>query len=246
MSTARAGRREWISLAVLTLPCLLYAMDLTVLNLAVPLISRDLRPSSTQLLWIVDIYGFMAAGLLVTMGTLGDRIGRRRLLLIGAAAFGATSLVAAWSTSAAMLIAARALLGLAGATVAPSTLSLIRTMFGDQRQRTVAISVWITSFSAGGAIGPLLGGILLEWFWWGSVFLLAVPVMALLLVLGPLLLPEFRDPGAGRLDLVSAALSVAAVLAVIYGLKQVTRDGPGWPPAVSIMAGLAATRDRRG
>jgi DHA2 family multidrug resistance protein-like MFS transporter len=174
------------------------------------------------------------------MGTLGDRIGRRRLLLIGAAAFGATSLMAAWSTSAAMLIAARALLGLAGATVAPSTLSLIRTMFGDPRQRTVAISVWITSFSAGGAIGPLLGGILLEWFWWGSVFLLAVPVMALLLVLGPLLLPEFRDPGAGRLDLVSAALSVAAVLAIIYGLKELTRDGPGWPPAVSIVAGLAA------
>jgi len=236
----QAGRREWIGLAVLTLPCLLYAMDLTVLNLAIPHLSADLRLSSTQLLWIVDIYGFMAAGALITMGTLGDRIGRRRLLLIGAAAFGVTSLLAAWSTSAAMLIAARALLGLAGATVAPSTLSLIRNMFDDPRQRTVAISVWITSFSVGGAIGPLLGGILLEWFWWGSVFLLAVPVMALLLVLGPLLLPEFRDPQAGRLDLVSAALSVAAVLAVIYGLKQLTRDGFGWPPAVSIVAGLAA------
>ena len=238
--TRQAGRREWISLAVLTLPCLLYAMDLTILNLAVPHLSADLRPSSTQLLWIVDIYGFMAAGALVTMGTLGDRIGRRRLLLTGAAAFGATSLLAAWSASAAMLIAARALLGLAGATVAPSTLSLIRNMFGDQRQRTVAISVWITSFSVGGAIGPLIGGVLLEWFWWGSVFLLAVPVMALLLVLGPLLLPEFRDPEAGRLDLVSAALSVGAVLAVIYGLKQITRDGLGWPPALSIVAGLTA------
>ena len=236
----QAGRREWIGLAVLTLPCLLYAMDLTVLNLAIPHLSADLRLSSTQLLWIVDIYGFMAAGALITMGTLGDRIGRRRLLLIGAAAFGVTSLLAAWAASAAMRIAARALLGLAGATVAPSTLSLIRNMFDDPRQRTVAISVWITSFSVGGAIGPLLGGILLEWFWWGSVFLLAVPVMALLLVLGPLLLPEFRDPQAGRLDLVSAALSVAAVLAVIYGLKQLTRDGFGWPPAVSIVAGLAA------
>jgi DHA2 family multidrug resistance protein-like MFS transporter len=236
----QVGRREWIGLAVLTLPCLLYAMDLTVLNLAVPHLSQDLRPSSTQLLWIVDIYGFLAAGSLVTMGTLGDRIGRRRLLLIGAAAFGATSLLAAWSTSAAMLIAARALLGVAGATVAPSTLSLIRNMFLDPRQRTVAISVWITSFSVGGAIGPLLGGVLLEWFWWGSVFLLAVPVMALLLVLGPLLLPEFRDPQAGRLDLVSAALSVAAVLAVIYGLKQLARDGPGWPPALSIVIGLTA------
>jgi MFS transporter, DHA2 family, multidrug resistance protein len=238
--TRRAGRREWIGLAVLALPCLLYAMDLTVLNLAVPHLSANLRPSSTQLLWIVDIYGFLAAGWLVTMGTLGDRIGRRRVLLLGAAAFGAASLLAAWSASAVMLIAARALLGVAGATVAPSTLSLIRNMFLDHRQRTVAISVWITSFSVGGAIGPLLGGVLLEWFWWGSVFLLAVPVMALLLVLGPVLLPEFRDPRAGRLDLVSAALSVAAVLAVIYGLKQLTRDGLGWPPALSIVAGVAA------
>jgi DHA2 family multidrug resistance protein-like MFS transporter len=236
----RAGRREWTGLAVLTLPCLLYAMDLTVLNLAVPHLSQDLRPGSTELLWIVDIYGFVAAGSLVTMGTLGDRIGRRRLLLTGAAAFGAASLLAAWSANAAMLIAARALLGLAGATVAPSTLSLIRNMFADPRQRTVAVSVWITSFSVGGAIGPMLGGVLLEWFWWGSVFLLAVPVMALLLVLGPLLLPEFRDPEAGRLDLVSAVLSVAAVLAVIYGLKQLARDGLGWPAAVSIVAGLAA------
>jgi DHA2 family multidrug resistance protein-like MFS transporter len=236
--TRRAGRREWVGLAVLTLPCLLYAMDLTVLNLAVPHLSAALQPSSTQLLWIVDIYGFMAAGSLVTMGVLGDRIGRRRLLLTGAAAFGATSLLAAWSASAAMLIAARALLGVAGATVAPSTLSLIRSMFLDPRQRTVAVSVWIASFSVGGAIGPLLGGVLLEWFWWGSVFLLAVPVMALLLVLGPLLLPEFRDPQAGRLDLVSAALSVAAVLAVIYGLKQLARNGLGWPPAVFVVAGV--------
>src|SRR5689334_14687267 len=240
VTARRAGRREWISLAVLTLPCLLYAMDLTVLNLAVPHLSQDLRPSSTELLWIVDIYGFMAAGSLVTMGTLGDRIGRRRLLLIGAAAFGLTSLLAAWSTSAAMLIAARALLGVAGATVAPSTLSLIRNMFADQRQRTVAVSVWITSFSVGGAIGALLGGVLLEWLWWGSVFLLAVPVMALLLVLGPLLLPELRDPRPGRLDLVSVALSVAAVLAVIFGLKQLARNGLGWLPFLSVAVGLAA------
>ena len=234
----RATRREWIGLAVLALPCLLYAMDLTVLNLAVPHLSADLRPSSTQLLWIVDIYGFLVAGSLVSMGTLGDRIGRRRLLLIGATAFGAASVLAAWSSSAEMLIAARALLGVAGATVAPSTLSLIRNMFLGPRQRTVAISVWLTSFSVGGAIGPLAGGVLLQWFWWGSVFLLAVPVMALLLVLGPLLLPEFRDPRAGRLDLVSAALSVVAVLAVIYGLKQLAQNGLGWPPTLAILAGL--------
>ena len=235
----RAGRREWVGLVVLALPCLVYAMDLTVLNLAVPQLSADLEPSSAQLLWIVDVYGFLVAGLLVTMGTLGDRIGRRRLLLLGAAGFGAASVLAASATSATMLIAARALLGVAGATLAPSTLSLIRNMFADPRQRTVAIAVWISSFSAGGAIGPLAGGVLLEWFWWGSVFLLAVPVMAMLLALGPFLLPEFRDPAAGRPDPLSAVLSLAAVLPVIYGLKQLAQDGLGWPPALSIVAGLA-------
>jgi MFS transporter, DHA2 family, multidrug resistance protein len=237
--TTQAGRRAWVGLGVIALACVVYAMDLTVLNLAVPQLSADLRPSSAQLLWIVDIYGFMVAGLLITMGTLGDRIGRRRLLLIGAGAFGVASVLAAYATSPELLIAARALLGVAGATLAPSTLSLIRNMFLDPRQRTIAISVWITSFSVGGAIGPLLGGVLLEWFWWGSVFLLAVPVMALLLVVGPLLLPEYRDPHPGRLDLGSAALSLAAVLVVIYGLKQLAQDGLGWSPALAILAGLA-------
>jgi len=235
----KATRREWIGLAVLALACVLYAMDLTVLHLAVPSLSADLKPSSSQLLWIVDIYGFLVAGSLITMGTLGDRIGRRRLLLIGASAFGVASVFAAFSTSAGMLIASRALMGVAGATLAPSTLSLIFNMFRDPRQRSVAIGVWITSFSVGGAIGPLLGGVLLEYFWWGSVFLLALPVMALLLVLGPRLLPEFRDPEAGRLDLRSAAMSLTAVLAVIYGLKEIAQDGLGLPPALSILAGLA-------
>jgi MFS transporter, DHA2 family, multidrug resistance protein len=239
MAAPRAGRREWIGLAVIALPCLLYAMDLTVLHLAVPSLSADLQPTSTQLLWIIDIYGFLVAGSLITMGTLGDRIGRRRLLLIGATAFGIASVLAALSTSAGMLIAARALLGVAGATLAPSTLSLIFNMFQDQRQRTVAIGVWAASFSAGAAIGPLLGGVLLEYFWWGSVFLLSVPVMLLLLVLGPRLLPEYRDPQAGRLDLTSAAMSLVAVLAMIFGLKQLVQEGFGWLPAVAIAFGLA-------
>jgi DHA2 family multidrug resistance protein-like MFS transporter len=236
--TRRAGRREWIGLAVIALPCVLYSMDLTVLNLAVPHLSADLKPSAAQLLWIVDIYGFMVAGSLITMGTLGDRIGRRRLLLIGAAAFGVTSVLAAFSRSAEMLIVSRALLGLAGATLAPSTLSLIRHMFHEPAQRTFAIGVWATSYSVGGAIGPVLGGILLQYFWWGSVFLLAVPVMVLLLAVGPTLLPEFRDPNAGRLDLPSAAMSLAAVLPVIYGLKRVAEGGPGWLAAVCIVAGV--------
>jgi MFS transporter, DHA2 family, multidrug resistance protein len=236
---ATAGRREWVGLAVIALPCMVYAMDLTVLNLALPALSEDLQPSSSQLLWIVDIYGFMVAGLLITMGTLGDRIGRRRLLLIGAAAFGLASVLAALSTSAEMLIAARALLGVAGATLAPSTLALIRNMFEDPRERTFAIGVWITSFSTGAAVGPLIGGLLLERFWWGSVFLVALPVMALLLAVGPRLLPEYRDPEAGRLDLISAAISLVAVLAVIYGLKQIAQDGLGWMGTLSIIAGLA-------
>jgi DHA2 family multidrug resistance protein-like MFS transporter len=235
----RATRRDWIGLAVIALPCLVYAMDLTVLTLALPSITADLHPSSTELLWIVDIYGFLVAGFLITMGTLGDRIGRRRLLLTGATAFGAASVFAAFSSSPEMLIASRALLGIAGATLAPSTLSLIRHMFEDDRQRTVAIGIWVTSFSTGAAIGPLVGGVLLESFHWSSVFLLAVPVMALLLVLGPRLLPEYKDPEPGRLDLLSAALSLVAVLTVIYGIKSIAGDGIDVAGVAPVLAGLA-------
>ena len=234
----RAGRREWIGLGVIALACVLYVMDLTVLHLAIPEVSRDLKPSSAQLLWIIDIYGFMVAGSLITMGTLGDRIGRRRLLMIGAGAFGVASVLAAFSSTAEMLIATRALLGIAGATLAPSTLSLIRNMFLDPRQRTRAISIWITSFSVGAAIGPLLGGLVLEFFWWGAVFLLAVPVMVVLLILGPRLLPEYKDPKAGRLDVLSAALSLAAVLSVIFGLKLIAQDGVATLPVISIIGGV--------
>ncbi|HSJ28734.1 MAG TPA: MFS transporter [Acidimicrobiia bacterium] len=235
---ARAGRREWLGLAVLALACLLYVMDLTVLHLAVPHLSADLEPSSAQLLWIIDIYGFVVAGSLITMGTLGDRIGRRRLLMVGATSFAVVSVLAAFSTSTGMLIASRALMGVAGATLAPSTLSLIFVMFSDPKQRAVAIGWWIAAFSAGSAVGPVLGGVLLEHFWWGSVFLLALPVMALLLVLGPRVLPEYRDPEAGRLDLRSAAMSLGAVLAVIYGLKEIAQDGLGWPPVAAMLAGV--------
>ncbi len=239
VENSRAGRREWVGLAVLALPCMLLAMDLTVLHLAVPALSAQLKPSSAQLLWIVDIYGFMIAGSLITMGTLGDRIGRRKLLLVGAAAFGAASVAAAFSTTAGTLIATRALLGVAGATLMPSTLALIRNMFHDPSQRTAAIALWLNSFMVGTALGPLLGGFMLEHFWWGSVFLLNVPVMALLLTLGPFLLPEFRDSDAGRLDITSAAMSLVAMLSIIYGVKQLAQDGFGLIAAATIIAGIA-------
>jgi DHA2 family multidrug resistance protein-like MFS transporter len=235
----RATRREWIGLAVIALPCLVYAMDLTVLNLAVPALSAELKPTSSQLLWIIDIYGFLVAGFLITMGTLGDRIGRRKLLLIGAAAFAVASLIAAFARGAEMLIAMRALLGIAGATLAQSTMSLIRNMFHDEHQRQFAIGIWIASFSLGGAIGPLVGGVLLEWFHWGSVFLVAVPVMLALLLLGPKLLPEYKDPDAGRIDPASVALSLAAVLTTIYALKRMAEHGIAASSLALLLLGLA-------
>ncbi|MFW6693926.1 MFS transporter [Streptomyces sp. MAR4 CNX-425] len=228
IAAPRAGRREWIGLAVLALPVLLISIDVFVLLLALPHLSADLGANSSEQLWIMDVYGFMLAGFLVTMGTLGDRIGRRRLLLTGAAAFSVASVVAAYSTSPEMLIASRALLGVAGATLAPSTLALITNMFRDPRQRSAAIGIWFMCFMGGAAIGPLVGGAMLEHFWWGSAFLLGVPAMVLLLILGPVVLPEYRDAKAGRLDLASVGLSLAAVLPMVYALKELAKDG--WAP----------------
>jgi MFS transporter, DHA2 family, multidrug resistance protein len=220
-----ASRREWVGLAFIVLPCLLYSMDRTVLNLALPVLSADLRPSAAQLLWIVDVYGFLLAGLLITMGKLGDRWGHRRLLLLGAGLFGVASVLAAVSDTASTLIAARALLGIASATLAPSTLSLIRVMFVDGRQRTFAVGLWAAAYSVGGALGPLVGGLMLQHFTWGSVFLIGVPVMLALLAFGPALLPEHRKASDVELDLVSAALGLLAVLLVVSCLKQLAARG---------------------
>jgi MFS transporter, DHA2 family, multidrug resistance protein len=235
-----AGAKEWAGLVVLTLPCVLVSMDLSVLYFALPMLSADLAPTAAQTLWIMDVYGFLLAGLLLTMGTLGDRIGRRRLLMIGAAAFAIASAAAAYSPDAHTLIAARALLGVAGATLAPSTLALIRTMFRDSRRRRTAIGVWAAGFSGGAVIGPVAGGLLLERFWWGSAFLLGVPVMLLVLAGAPLLVPEYRDPSPGRFDPVSVVLSLAAVLPVIYGVKLLAGNGPGWTAWPAVVAGLGA------
>ena len=190
--TPRAGRREWIALAVLILPILIASMDVSVLFFAVPFIAQDLQPTATQQLWIFDVYGFVLAGLLLTMGSLGDRIGRRRLLLIGAVAFSAASLLAAYAQSAEMLIAARAVLGVAGATLMPSTLALIRNLFHDETDRTKAVAIWSAALTGGVALGPIISGVLLEHYWWGSVFLINIPAMLLLLVTAPFLLPESK------------------------------------------------------
>jgi len=234
----KAGKKEWLGLAVLTLPTLLVSMDMTVMYLVIPAVSENLRPGSTELLWITDIYGFMEAGLLITMGTVGDRIGRRRLLFIGGTAFALASILTAYSDSVGMLIASRALLGMAGASLLPSTLSLIRNLFHDRKQRTQALGIFTTTFSAGIMVGPLIGGLLVNHFGWGSVFLIAVPVMGLFLLLAPILLPEFRDPVAGRFDLFSAALSIAAVLAGIYGIKRLAEQKADSASIVFILVGI--------
>ncbi|MEY9994521.1 DHA2 family multidrug resistance protein-like MFS transporter [Streptomyces sp. V4I8] len=235
---ARAGRREWTALGVLMLPLLLVSMDVSVLYFAIPAISADLEPSGTQQLWIFDIYGFVLAGLLMTMGSLGDRIGHRRLLLIGAAAFGTASLMAAYANSAEMLIAARAVLGVGGATLMPATMAILRTMFTDPAQRAKAIGLWSGVMTAGIALGSVMSGVLVEHFWWGSVFLVNLPAMALLLILGPVLLPESKSPEPGRFDRLSVPLSMAAVLPVVYGLKEIPSEGWNVLYVVSITVGL--------
>jgi len=234
---AKAGWREWVGLAVLCLPTMLATIDVNVMFLALPHVSADLGASSTEELWITDIYGFMIAGFLVTMGTLGDRFGRRRVLLYGAAAFVVASLLTAYSNSTGTLIASRALLGVAGATVMPSVLALISTMFKNPKEMGAAMGVWGTSIMVGVVLGPVVGGLLLGAFWWGAIFLIAVPVMGLLLLVGPALLPESRNPNPGRLDLASVGLSLAAILPLIYGLKEVGRIGWQPMPGAGVMVG---------
>ncbi|WP_129664676.1 MFS transporter [Phytoactinopolyspora endophytica] len=237
--TPRAGVKEWLGLATLLLPTILLFLTMTVLFLATPQIAADLQPSSSQVLWINDIYGFMMAGLLVAMGTLGDRVGRRRVLLFGAVAFGTASTVAAFSGSVELLIASRAVMGLGAAAVMPATLALISNMFQDARQRATAIGLWAASVSVGVAVGPLVGGLLLETFWWGAALLVGVPVMALVVIAAPLLVPEYRAPNAGRLDVFSVALSMAALFPVVYGVKELAKAETFTGPALALAAGVA-------
>lgn len=240
LAPPRAGRREWLGLAVLFLPTLLVAIDNTVLGFALPAISTALAPSATQQLWIVDVYPLVLACLLVTMGTLGDRIGRRRILLIGVAGFGAVSLAATVATDAGQLVLARALLGLFGAMLMPATLALLRTLFLDRAQRRLAVAVWATGFAAGAALGPIVGGLLLEHFWWGSVFLVNVPVMVVLLVLGALVLPESRQQRPARLDPIGVLLSLLAMGPTVLAIKSVAHDGLTASTALAAAVGATA------
>ncbi|WP_329397253.1 MFS transporter [Streptomyces melanogenes] len=231
---------RWLALAVLVLAVLLVAVDATVLGLATPFLSEDLKPSGPQLLWIGDVYSFVIAGLLVSMGSLGDRIGRKRLLLCGAVAFGAVSVLNAYASSPEMMILARALLGVAGATLMPSTLALIRNIFHDPRERSLAVGIWGAAASAGAAVGPVVGGFLLENFWWGSVFLINLPVMAVLVLVGIKLLPESRDPNPGPWDLVSVLLSLVGMVAIVYAVKEAAVNGFGLEIAGVALVGVLA------
>jgi DHA2 family multidrug resistance protein-like MFS transporter len=231
--------RKWGTLAIACLAMLLLSIDLTVLHLAVPKLVEDLAPSASQVLWIADIYGFTLAALLVTMGNVGDRIGRKRLLLIGTVMFGAASALTAYAPTPELLIAARALLGVAGATIMPSTLSIVRNVFTDPKERTTAVGIWSSVSAIGFALGPIVGGVLLDHFWWGSVFLINIPVVALILFAGLTVLPESRNPHPGRIDLVSVPLSAIGVLGLIYALKEAA-DG-GAIQRVIVAAAIALT-----
>jgi MFS transporter, DHA2 family, multidrug resistance protein len=232
--------RRWVALAVLSLGALVIGVDGTVLAVATPFITHDLDSTATQVLWIGDIYSFVLAAMLVTMGSLGDRNGHRKLLLCGATVFAAMSVVTAYAATADLLIGARALLGVAGATLAPTTLALIRGLFLRPRDRSMAVGVWAAMFSAGAALGPVIGGLLLEHFWWGSVFLVNVPVMVVLLVGAVAVLPEQRNPTQGPWDLPSVGLSLFGVLGLVYAVKEGAAHGLRADIAVLGLGGLAA------
>nr|BAV56014.1 MFS transporter [Actinomadura fulva subsp. indica] len=236
-SDAKAGWRQWVGLAILMLPVLLISITVTVLFFALPSLTAELEPSGTQQLWIVDIYAFLLAGLLIPMGNLGDRIGRRRLLLLGAVVFGITSALAAYAPNAELLIVARGLQGAAAATLMPPTLALIRVMFTDARQLQMAIAIWAAVFTLGSVAGPIVGGWLLESFWWGAVFLISVPIMVLLLALGPLL-PEYRDPNPGKFDLLSAVLVLLTALPMVYAVKMAAEQNFSATMWISAVVGL--------
>lgn len=233
-------RRAWAALAVLLLPVLLIAVDNTILVFALPSIAQDFRPAATTQLWIIDVYSLVLATLLVAMGSLGDRIGRRRMLMIGAAGFAVVSAAAAFAPSAGYLVTARAVLGFFGAMLMPPTLSLIRNIFEDASSRRLAIAIWASFFTAGSALGPIVGGALLEHFHWGAVFLVAVPILLPLLILAPRLVPESRDPNPGPLDPISVVLSLTTMLPLVWAIKTAAHYGMSWTVGTALAVTLVS------
>ncbi len=211
-------------------------IDVTVLHVAAPSITEDLQPSAVGLLWIIDIYPLVVAPLLVATGTLGDRLGRRRMLVAGMVVFGIASGLSAFAPSTAALIAARALMGVGGAMIMPSTMSIVRDVFRDRRERVRAVGIWSATLAVGAAVGPLVGGFLVEHFWWGSVFLVNVPVLALVLPFAMRILPESRAADPPPWDLTSIALVAAGVLGLAFGIKHGARHGFGDPLAFATLA----------
>ncbi len=233
-----ADDRRWLSLAVLCLSLVLIVLDNTVLNVALPTLVRDLGATTTQLQWMVDAYVIVFAGLLLTAGALGDRFGRRRALQAGLVVFAVASGLAALSSTSGQLIGARAVMGLGAAFVMPATLSIIIAVFTDPTERARAIAIWAGMAGVGVALGPVVGGWLLEHYWWGSVFLINLPVVALALVSGRLLLPESSDPTHAGLDVTGAALSIVGVGALLWAIIEAPVKG--WTDPLTMGAFLLA------
>ncbi|MEU4695673.1 MFS transporter [Nonomuraea dietziae] len=218
--TGQRQANRWSVLVLLCLSLLLITVDATVLHIAVPALTAALEPSSVELLWIIDAYSLIVAPLLIMFGTLGDRYGRKRLVLWGYVLFGLASAAAAFAPTPLTLILARGLLGVGGAMIMPATLSIIRQVFTDRRERALALGVWSAVAAAGAAVGPLVGGLLVQHFWWGAVFLINVPILLVLLPAASRLLPESRRLTGRPWDATSAALSVFGILALAFGLKE--------------------------
>ena len=235
--TTRESRRV-LALIALALPALLIAVDIAVMGVALPSIARALDPSAAELLWIADSYNYLVACAMLTMGVVADRYGRRRTIVICAAVFAVASAAGAFAPTAAALIVARGVMGVAGAAIMPASMALIGGLFTEEKARVQAMGAYMTVFLGGMAVAPFIGGLLLEHFWWGSVFLVGVPVMLVTMVAVPLLLPEGRSAGAPRIDLVSAAQSVGALLGLVHGLKTAVNDGVGPTVWLGLVVGV--------
>lgn len=235
----RADRRAWLGLVIVLGPVALVAMDGSVLYLAMPSITSAITPSTDQALWILDIYGFVVSSLLIAFGNLGDRYGRLKFLLTGAAVFGLGSAGAAFAPNPEILIACRALMGLGGATLLPAGLAIISNLFHDPKQRSQAIGIFAATFAAGFAAGPVIGGLLLSRFEWGSVFLINLPVVVLFLAFAPVLLREVRTSNPGRVDALSVVLSALGILLTVYSVKSAAAEGLSPTQAVIGVVGVA-------